>query len=114
MAALLSNRPERPQKEAGALIVNATKGMGVLRSGSPNKGTSADIWLVGDVEGKNCIIVDDIIDTGERAVNAAYALELAGAKSIYMYATHGKYSNVLCYQEKPFIESPKGCMIFVG
>lgn len=70
-------------------------------------------WLVGDVNGKDCVIVDDVIDTGERAVNTANALRYAGtlftlsvlvstitgifwcilgARNIYMFATHGVFS----------------------
>lgn len=91
MATLLSNRPERPQKEAGALVVNLRNDIGVVCSGSParNETNKTEDWLVGEVAGKDCIIVDDIIDTGERGVNAAYALKSAGARRVYMYATHG-------------------------
>lgn len=92
MATLVSNRPERPQKEAGALDVNIRRGqVGVVCGGSltKNETQKTEDWLVGDVEGKDCIIVDDIIDTGERAVNAATALKSAGARRVYMFATHG-------------------------
>lgn len=46
------------------------------------------IIIIGDVEGRNCLIVDDIIDTGGTLVLTAKKLREKGAKSIYAYATH--------------------------
>ena len=48
--------------------------------------------IVGSVEGKTCIIVDDIIDSGGTIVNAAKALIEKKAKEIYVYITHGVLS----------------------
>ena len=48
--------------------------------------------VVGAVEEKTCIIVDDIIDSGGTIVNAAKALVEKGAKEIYVYITHGVLS----------------------
>lgn len=44
--------------------------------------------IIGRVRGKNCIIYDDIIDTGGSVVAAANALKEAGAKDIYACCTH--------------------------
>lgn len=44
--------------------------------------------IVGEVEGKDCVIIDDIIDTAGTLVNAANALKKKGAKSIVACATH--------------------------
>eukprot|EP01067_Filipodium_phascolosomae_P006480 Filipodium_phascolosomae@DN4741_c0_g1_i1.p1 len=49
-------------------------------------------WLVGDVRGRDCVIVDDIIDSGARMERAAHVLKNAGARHIYMFATHGLFS----------------------
>lgn len=49
--------------------------------------------LVGDVEGKNCILYDDMVDTGGSVVNAAKALRDHGAKDIYLAATHAVFSD---------------------
>ena len=48
--------------------------------------------VIGDVKGKTCIIVDDIIDSGGTIVNAAKALKDRGAKEVYVYITHGVFS----------------------
>ncbi|HTM00105.1 MAG TPA: ribose-phosphate pyrophosphokinase [Candidatus Omnitrophota bacterium] len=48
--------------------------------------------VIGEVEGKNVVIFDDIVSTGSTLVEAAKALKDAGARDIYAAATHG----VLC------------------
>ena len=48
--------------------------------------------VVGEVEGKNCIILDDLIDTAGTICNAAQALVDLGAKSVYACATHAVLS----------------------
>jgi ribose-phosphate pyrophosphokinase len=48
--------------------------------------------VIGNVKGKTCIIVDDIIDSGGTIVNAAQALIERGAKEVYVYITHGVLS----------------------
>ncbi len=49
--------------------------------------------IVGDVDGKDVIIVDDMIDTAGTLVEAAKTLRTHGAKKIYAFATHGVFSN---------------------
>ncbi len=49
-------------------------------------------FVVGDVRGKRCIILDDEIDTGGSMVNAARALLEKGAKSVIAVATHAVFS----------------------
>jgi ribose-phosphate pyrophosphokinase len=48
--------------------------------------------VVGDVKGKNAIIVDDIIDTAGTLCNAARAVMEAGAKSVKACASHAVFS----------------------
>lgn len=48
--------------------------------------------VIGDVQGRNCIIVDDMSDTAGTLVNGAAALMEAGAKSVHAYVTHGVLS----------------------
>lgn len=49
--------------------------------------------ILGEVEGKNVIIVDDIVATGSSLIEAAKALKVAGAKKIFAAITHGILSN---------------------
>jgi ribose-phosphate pyrophosphokinase len=44
--------------------------------------------VVGDVEGRNCLLTDDMIDTGGTLAQAVYALKERGAKDVYACATH--------------------------
>lgn len=48
--------------------------------------------IIGDVEGKNCVIIDDMIDTAGTLCAAATALQEHGALDIYACATHGVLS----------------------
>src|SRR5690606_13518088 len=48
--------------------------------------------VIGDIEGRNCVIMDDIIDTAGTLVNAAEVLKERGAKHVYAYCTHPIFS----------------------
>ena len=52
-------------------------------------GESEVMNIIGDVDGRDCILVDDIVDSGGTLCNAADALLAQGAKSVTAYATHG-------------------------
>ncbi len=58
----------------------------------PRPNVSEVMNIIGDVQNKNCVIIDDLIDTGGSVYNAAYALKKAGAKDIYVFASHGLFS----------------------
>lgn len=49
--------------------------------------------IVGDVEGRVCLLVDDLIDTGRTIQKAAEALKNAGAKGVVVAATHAVFSD---------------------
>jgi ribose-phosphate pyrophosphokinase len=55
-------------------------------------GVSEVMHLVGEVEGTDCILVDDIVDSAGTLCNAAKALKGAGAKSVSAYVAHGVLS----------------------
>jgi len=55
-------------------------------------GVSEVMNIIGEVEGRDCILFDDIVDTAGTLCNAAEALMNAGAKSVAAYATHGVLS----------------------
>ena len=48
--------------------------------------------LVGNVEGKTCIIIDDMIDTEGTLCEAAKVLKEKGANKVYAFASHGLFS----------------------
>lgn len=60
------------------------------RRPEPNK--SEIMNIIGDIKGKNCIILDDMIDTAGTISNAANAIKDMGAKEVYACATHGVLS----------------------
>ncbi|MGA9866865.1 MAG: ribose-phosphate pyrophosphokinase [Acetobacteraceae bacterium] len=55
-------------------------------------GVSEVMNVIGDVDGRDCILVDDIVDSGGTLVNAAAALIENGARSASAYITHGVLS----------------------
>ncbi len=55
-------------------------------------GVSEVMNIIGDVDGKICIMVDDMVDSGGTLCNAAGALIEKGAKSVHAYACHGVLS----------------------
>lgn len=59
------------------------------RSGA---GKIAQMDLIGSVDGKDCIILDDMIDTAGTLCKAAQGLKDKGAKNVYAFATHGVFS----------------------
>ncbi len=48
--------------------------------------------IIGDVAGRDCVLVDDMIDTGGTLCKAAEALKERGAKRVFAYATHPIFS----------------------
>jgi ribose-phosphate pyrophosphokinase len=55
-------------------------------------GESEVMNIIGDPEGRSCILIDDIVDSGGTICNAAEALMNVGAKEVFAYATHGVLS----------------------
>ena len=55
-------------------------------------GVSEVVNIIGDVDGRCCILLDDIVDTAGTLCNAAVALVEAGASRVYAYVTHGVLS----------------------
>ena len=60
------------------------------RRPAPNQ--SEVMNVIGDVKDKNCIILDDMIDTAGSITNAANAIKNLGAKNVYVAVTHGVLS----------------------
>ena len=55
-------------------------------------GESEVMNIIGDVEGRTCILVDDIVDSAGTLCNAAAALRQQGAEEVFAYCTHGVLS----------------------
>jgi ribose-phosphate pyrophosphokinase len=58
----------------------------------PRAGVSEVMNIIGDVAGHDCLLIDDIVDSGGTLVNAAEALLTAGATAVSAYVTHGVLS----------------------
>ena len=67
-------------------------GLAIIDKRRPTPGKSQVMNVIGNVKGKTCIIVDDIIDSGGTIINAAEALIKRGAKEVHVYITHGVLS----------------------
>jgi ribose-phosphate pyrophosphokinase len=70
----------------------------------PKANVSEIMNIIGDIEGKNCLLVDDMIDTAGTITNAANALVEMGAKDVYACSSHGVLSG-------PAIERIEDCAI---
>lgn len=58
----------------------------------PTANVAEVLTVVGDVEGRNCLVVDDMIDTAGTIVSVVHALKQRGAADIYVAATHALLS----------------------
>ena len=66
--------------------------LAIIDKRRPAPGKSQVMNIIGDVKGKTCIIVDDIIDSGGTIVNAVDALKKSGANDVYVFITHAVLS----------------------
>tara|TARA_Y100000996_G_scaffold412511_1_gene398797 strand:+ start:1332 stop:2264 length:933 start_codon:yes stop_codon:yes gene_type:complete len=81
-------------ERARALAKILNVGLAIVDKRRPKPGQSQVMNVVGDVKGKSCIIVDDIIDSGGTIVNASIELKKRGAKDVHVYVTHGVLTGV--------------------
>jgi len=66
--------------------------LAIIDKRRPAANVAQVMHIIGDVDGRDCIIVDDMIDTGGTLCKAAEALKEHGARKIYAYATHAVFS----------------------
>jgi len=66
--------------------------LAIIDKRRPRPGQSKVMNIIGNVKGKTCIIVDDIIDSGGTIINAVDALKKAGAIEVYVFITHAVLS----------------------
>jgi ribose-phosphate pyrophosphokinase len=77
---------------ARAIASKIGSDLAIVDKRRPKAGVSEVMNIIGEVEGKNCIIVDDMVDSGGTLCNAAEALIKKGAISVSAYITHGVLS----------------------
>jgi ribose-phosphate pyrophosphokinase len=70
--------------------INAT--LAIVDKRREKAGVSEVMNMIGDVEGRDCIILDDIVDSAGTLCNAAAAIKEQGANSVSAYITHGVFS----------------------
>lgn len=78
---------------ARAFAKNLHMDMAIIDKRRPKANEAEVMNIIGDVNGKNCIIVDDMIDTANTLCKAAEALKKNGALKVMAYATHPIFSN---------------------
>ncbi len=66
--------------------------LAIIDKRRPKANVAQVMHIIGDVEDRDCIIVDDMIDTGGTLAKAASALKDNGARKVYAYATHAIFS----------------------
>lgn len=66
--------------------------LAIIDKRRPKANESQVMHIIGDVAGRDCIMVDDMIDTGGTLCSAAAALKKHGAKRVFAYATHPVFS----------------------
>tara|TARA_B100000965_G_scaffold404161_1_gene434175 strand:- start:735 stop:1667 length:933 start_codon:yes stop_codon:yes gene_type:complete len=66
--------------------------LAIIDKRRPRPGMSKVMNIIGNVKGKTCIIVDDIIDSGGTIINAVDALKKNGAVDVYVFITHAVLS----------------------
>ena len=79
-------------ERARALGKKLDVGLAIVDKRRPSPGKSQVMNVIGNVNNKVCILIDDIIDSGGTIINAAHALLRRGAKEVHVYATHGVFS----------------------
>ena len=66
--------------------------LAIIDKRRPTANVSEVMHVIGEIEGRNCVIMDDMIDTAGTLVKAADVLKERGAKSVYAYCTHPVFS----------------------
>ncbi|MEK9725314.1 MAG: ribose-phosphate pyrophosphokinase [Rhodospirillaceae bacterium] len=77
---------------ARALAQRLNVDLAIIDKRRERAGVSEVMNIIGDVDGRGCILVDDIVDSAGTLCNAAVALTEAGASSVSAYVTHGVLS----------------------
>ena len=77
---------------ARALAKQLNCDMAIIDKRRPKANVSEVMHVIGEIDGRNCVIMDDMIDTAGTLVKAAEVLKERGAKRVYAYCTHAVFS----------------------
>jgi len=77
---------------ARALAKQLNCDLAIIDKRRPKANVSEVMHVIGDIDGRNCVIMDDMIDTAGTLVKAAEVLKERGAKKVYAYCTHPIFS----------------------
>ena len=66
--------------------------LAIIDKRRPKANVSEVMNIIGDIEGRNCVVMDDMIDTAGTLVKAAEVLKERGATNVYAYCTHPVFS----------------------
>ena len=79
-------------EEVTVRVLGGDVGLAIIDKRRPEPNVSEVMNIIGEVAGKTCIIVDDLVDTAGTLCHAAKALKDHGAKKVIAYATHPVFS----------------------
>jgi ribose-phosphate pyrophosphokinase len=109
-------------ERARALAKRLKSPLAIIDKRRSNPGVAEVLHIIGEVEDKDCLMVDDLIDTAGTMREGADALMAAGAKSVSAFATHpvlsgpaveriieSKFSEVVVTNSIPLREAAKDC-----
>jgi len=77
---------------ARALAKQLDCDLAIIDKRRPTANVSEVMHVIGEIDGRNCVIMDDMIDTAGTLVKAADVLKERGARSVYAYCTHPVFS----------------------
>ena len=77
---------------ARALAKQLNCDLAIIDKRRPRANVSEVMHVIGEIEGRNCVIMDDMIDTAGTLSKAAEVLKMRGAKKVYAYCTHPIFS----------------------
>ncbi|HSW30830.1 MAG TPA: ribose-phosphate pyrophosphokinase [Longimicrobiales bacterium] len=79
-------------KMARGFAKRLSASLAIIDKRRPAANVAEVLHVVGDVDGKTCLLADDMVDTGGTLANAVFALKDRGARAVYACATHALLS----------------------
>ncbi len=77
---------------ARSLAKRMSADLAIIDKRREKAGVSEVMNIIGNIEGKECVLIDDMVDSAGTLCNAAQALKDGGAKSVHAYIVHGIFS----------------------